>query len=289
MHEVNAKGIVGQNGVVNFYRGCQHGCIYCDARSTCYGMDHDFEDIEVKVNAPELLEKALSRKRSWKMLFTGSMCDPYMPLEKELCLTRRCLEVIDKYGFGVSVHTKSDLVLRDADLIKKINDRSKAVVVTTLTTFDDTLTALLEPNVASTQRRCEMLREFHRLGVPTAVWITPILPFINDTKENLAGILGYCRDAGVRAIVCPNISVTMRDGNRQYFYKKLDEHFPKMKEKYIRTYGDRYELVSPHNDGLMRFAADFCRENDILFGWDEPFSFIYGGLPGAEQLSLFDG
>ena len=289
MHERNAAGILSSGGNMNFYRGCEHGCIYCDSRSTCYNMQHDFEDIEVKVNAPDLLEDALSRRRRKSMLHTGAMCDPYMPLEKELGVTRRCLEIIERYGFGITLHTKSDLILRDADVIKRINDRSKAVVVMTLTTFDEKLCRIIEPNVAPSRRRFEVLCRFREHGVPTVIWITPILPFINDTKENIAGILGYCRDAGVRAIVCPRMSVTMRDGNRQYFYKKLDEHFPGMKERYIKEFGEKYELVSPKNDELMRFSYEFCEKNNIIFGWDEPWEFMCE-FPSheSEQLSIFD-
>ena len=289
MHEVHAKGIVGQGGVVNFYRGCQHGCIYCDSRSTCYNMQHDFEDIEVKVNAPELLDDALCRRRKRSMLFTGAMCDPYMPLEKELCLTQRCLEIIEKHGFGVSVHTKSDLVLRDADIIKRINDRSKAVVMMTLTTFDEDLCRIIEPNVAATRRRFEVLCEFKKLGVPTVVWISPILPFINDTEENLIGVLGYCKDAGVKAIICPGIGVTLRDGDRQYFYKKLDRHFPGLKEKYIKTYGNSYEVASPNGEKLAAILHDFCRKNGIIDTWNEAWDFVRSyPLCESEQLSLFD-
>ena len=137
MHYVKAKGLLSNNNGMNIYRGCEHGCIYCDSRSRCYNMNHAFEDIEVKINAPELLEQALKHKRKRCMIGTGSMSDPYMPLEKELKLTRKCLEIIDKYNFGFTLITKSDLVLRDLDLLKKINEKTKCVVQMTITTFDD--------------------------------------------------------------------------------------------------------------------------------------------------------
>ena len=188
MHFVNAKTILTPHSM-NIYRGCSHGCIYCDSRSKCYQFTHDFEDIEVKQNAPELLEKTLKRKRKRCMIGTGSMCDPYIPLEKELGLMRRCLEIIDRYGFGVTPQTKSDLIMRDIDLLASINKKAKAVVQMTLTTADDELCKLIEPAVCSTSRRFEVLCACRDAGIPTVVWFSPLLPFINDTKENVEGII----------------------------------------------------------------------------------------------------
>lgn len=190
MHFVNAKGLLSAGNGMNLYRGCTHGCIYCDSRSTCYQMDHDFEDIEVKQNAPELLENALRRKRKKCMVGTGAMCDPYMPCEEQLKLTRQCLEIIDRYGFGATVQTKSDRVLRDLDLLDSINRQSKAVVQMTLTTYDEALCRLLEPKVCTTRRRYEVLKILQKNGLPTVVWLSPVLPFLNDTEENLRGISG---------------------------------------------------------------------------------------------------
>ena len=189
MHKVKAKGILSAVNGMNIYRGCQHGCIYCDARSKCYQMNHRFEDIEVKENAPELLENALKRKRRKCMIGTGAMSDPYIPLEKELKLTRRCLEIIDRYGFGVTVQTKSASVMRDIDLFTKINDKSKAVLQMTLTTADESLCRIIEPNVSVTKERFETLKAFQENGIPSVVWFSPFLPFINDTKENIDGLL----------------------------------------------------------------------------------------------------
>lgn len=185
MHKVKAKGILSATNGMNIYRGCQHGCIYCDARSKCYQMNHRFEDIEVKENAPELLENALKRKRRKCMIGTGAMSDPYIPLEKELKLTRRCLEIIDRYGFGVTVHTKSASVMRDIDLLKSINDKSKAVLQMTLTTTDESLCRIIEPNVSVTKERFETLKVFHENGIPSVVWFSPFLPFIMMRKKTL--------------------------------------------------------------------------------------------------------
>lgn len=289
MHKVKAKGILSAANGMNIYRGCQHGCIYCDARSKCYQMNHRFEDIEVKENAPELLENALKRKRRKCMIGTGAMSDPYIPLEKELKLTRRCLEIIDRYGFGVTVQTKSASVMRDIDLFTKINDKSKAVLQMTLTTADESLCRIIEPNVSVTKERFETLKAFHENGIPSVVWLSPFLPFINDTKENIDGLLRYCIDAKVRGIICFGIGLTLRDGDREYFYSRLDKHFPNMKERYIYTYGNSYQLTSSNNNVLMNRISEVCRNHGIMFGVENVFSYLHKFESKAEQLSLFDG
>lgn len=289
MHKVKAKGILSAANGMNIYRGCQHGCIYCDARSKCYQMNHRFEDIEVKENAPELLENALKRKRRKCMIGTGAMSDPYIPIEKELKLTQRCLEIINRYGFGVTVQTKSASVMRDIDLFTKINDKSKAVLQMTLTTADESLCRIIEPHVSVTKERFETLKAFHENGIPSVVWFSPFLPFINDTKENIDGLLKYCIDAKVRGIICFGIGLTLRDGDREYFYSRLDKHFPNMKERYIYTYGNSYQLMSSNNNLLMNRISEVCRNHGIMFGVENVFSYLHKFESKAEQLSLFDG
>ena len=289
MHKVKAKGILSAANGMNIYRGCQHGCIYCDARSKCYQMNHRFEDIEVKENAPELLENALKRKRRKCMIGTGAMSDPYIPLEKELKLTRRCLEIINRYGFGVTVQTKSVSVMRDIELFTKINDKSKAVLQMTLTTADESLCRIIEPNVSVTKERFETLKAFHENGIPSVVWFSPFLPFINDTKENIDGLLKYCIDARVRGIICFGIGLTLRDGDREYFYSRLDKHFPNMKERYIYTYGNSYQLTSNNNNVLMNRISEVCRNHGLMFGVENVFSYLRKFESKTEQLSLFDG
>lgn len=264
MHFVQAKSLLSPQNGMNLYRGCSHGCIYCDSRSNVYHMNHDFEDIEVKENSLELLKKALKSKREKCMIATGSMSDPYMPVESQLNLTRDSLKLIDKYGFGFTCITKSDLILRDLDLLKKINEKTKVVVHMTLTTSDEELCKIIEPNVSSTKRRVEVLQKLKEENIPTVVWLCPILPYINDTEENINNILDYCIDADVKGIICFNMGLTLRDGNRQYFYKKLDEHFPNLKEKYIKEYGIRYELLSPNNKKLMDLFYDRTSKHNIL-------------------------
>lgn len=287
MHFVNAKGILSSQNGMNIYRGCTHGCIYCDSRSECYGFTHAFEDIEVKQNAPELLERALRSKRKKCMIGTGAMCDPYMHCEEKLELTRRCLELIDYYGYGLAIQTKSDRILRDLDLLKSINEKAKCVVQMTLTTYDEALCKILEPNVCSTKERVKALQIFHENGIPTIVWLTPILPFINDTEENIEGILNYCIEAKVYGIISFGMGVTLREGDREYFYAALDKHFPGMKEKYHRRYGFSYELASDKNDTLMKIFRDKCRENGIVYQTDACFQYMHEFPEKYEQLKLF--
>ena len=287
MHYVEAKGILSPNNGMNLYRGCLHGCIYCDARSTCYGFTHAFEDIEVKKNAPELLEKALRSKRKKCMIGTGAMCDPYIPPEDELKLTRRCLELIDQYEFGVAIQTKSTRILRDLDVLTSIHQKAKAVVQMTLTTYDESLCRIVEPAVSTTRERFEALLKFKEAKIPTVVWLSPILPFINDTEENIRGILKYCVEAGVKGIICFGMGLTLRDGDREYYYRALDRHFPGLKQKYRETYGNAYELPSPRNSELMRIFQNVCRENGILSTPEECFEYLHEFPERYVQQSLF--
>lgn len=287
MHEVNVKGILSAKNGMNIYRGCLHGCIYCDSRSLCYQMKHKFEDIEVKANAVELLENALRRKRNKCMIGTGAMSDPYMPIEEKLSNMRKCLEVIERYGFGVTMITKSTKVLRDLDLLKKINEKSKCVVQMTLTTYDEDLCRIVEPNVETTYERFRALKILRDNGIPTVVWLCPILPFINDTEENIRGILDYCVRAKVKGIINFDMGVTLRDGNREYFYKKLDEHFPGLKEKYIRMYGNSYQLSSPNSRQLNMIYKSECIKNGIMCDVNECFEYLnkYEDKYSGEQIS----
>ena len=291
MHFVDAKGILTGSGGrfgMNIYRGCTHGCIYCDSRSRCYQFTHPFEDIEVKQNAPELLDAALRSKRKRCMIGTGAMSDPYMHCEEKLQLTRRCLEVILKHGFGAAIQTKSDRILRDIDLLDEINRSAKCVVQMTLTTYDDDLCAILEPNVCSTKRRIEVLDKMRERGIPTIVWMTPILPFINDTTENVAAILEECVRVGVRGVIDFGMGLTLREGDREYYYAALDRYFPGMKERYIRRYGYSYELPSPNAEELRDVFRKICRENGMMSSPEECFAFIQELPEKEKQISLFD-
>jgi len=287
MHYADYKTILSSKNGMNLYRGCSHGCIYCDSRSFCYQMDHDFEDIEVKRNAAKILEAQLVRKRKPCMISTGAMCDPYIPLEDELRLTRECNEIIERYGFGLAILTKSARIMRDIDIFEKINAKTKCVVQLTLTTYDDELCRVLEPNVSTTAERFAVLEAMRDAGIPTVVWLCPVLPFINDTEENLRGILDYCVKAKVKGIVCFAMGTTMREGSRDYFYDRLDEHFPWVKQQYIRTFGNAYECHSPNNHRLMEIFREVCRKNKIKHRIDDVFAYMQKFETKEEQLSLF--
>ena len=288
MHYKKVKGILSSNNGMNIYRGCTNGCIYCDSRSKCYHINHDFEDVEVKSNAVDLLEEKLKSKRKKSMIGTGSMTDPYIHLESEIANTHKCLEIIEKYGFGVTIITKSNLILKDLDLLKRINEKAKCVVQITLTTFNEELCKIIEPNVSTTKERFEVLKIMRDNGIPTVVWLSPILPFINDNEENIRGLLNYCKEADVWGILCFGMGMTLREGNREYFYKKLDEHFPGLKEKYIAKYGDSYVINSPNTKKLMGIFREECSKNNIVYNTKEIFEFI-GELPESDvQLNLFD-
>ncbi len=291
MHFVDAKGILtGKNGScgMNIYRGCAHGCIYCDSRSRCYQFTHPFEDIEVKRNAPVLLEKALKSKRKKCMIGTGAMSDPYMHCEEDLRLTRKCLEIIRDNGFGAAVQTKSDRILQDLELLKEINRQSKAVVQMTLTTFDDELCRIIEPNVCNTRRRIEVLEVMRQEGIPTVVWLTPILPFINDTEENIRAILDACVRVKVKGIMLFDMGLTLREGDREYYYAALDKYFPGMKERYINRYGNAYELPSPNRHKLMEIFSQVCIENDILYRPEDCFAYLHDFPEQYKQMSIFE-
>lgn len=290
MHFVTAKGILSDKNGMNLYRGCSHGCIYCDSRSKCYHIEHDFEDIQIKENAIELLEKTLIHKRKKCMLSTGAMTDPYLPLEMEIGNVRNALSLAHQYGFGFTLITKSNRVLRDIDMLRKINDKTKCVVQMTLTTYNEELCKKIEPNVCTTKERFEVLKQLRDAGIPTVVWLSPILPFINDTEENLMGILNYCIEAKVYGIICFGMGLTLREGNREYFYQQLDRLFPKMKERYIQTYGYQYVLNSPKNSRLMKLFHKICSESGTVHDNNQIFEYLntFEEKQCHQQLSMFD-
>ena len=289
MHFTKVKGILSSKNGMNLFRGCTHGCIYCDSRSACYRMSHNFEDIEIKENAISLLEEALKRKRKKCMIGLGSMSDPYIPQELKLNYTMKALELISQYNFGATLITKSANVLRDADLFCDINSKAKCVIQMTLTTYDEKICKMIEPNVSTTKERFDALKILRDKKIPTVVWLTPILPFINDTEENIMGILNYCKEANVVGIICFGIGLTLRDGNREYFYEQLDKKFPHLKERYIKEYGNSYVIESKNNNKLMKLFHEFCAHNKIMHNNAAIFNYLklYEQKESSKQLSLF--
>lgn len=290
MHYKEVKAILSPQNGMNLYRGCTHGCIYCDSRSKCYRMNHDFEDIEVKLKADELLEHTLRRKRTKGMIMAGALTDPYVPIEEELQITRRCLNQIERFDFGLAIQTKSNLIMRDIDIIDKINRKTKCVVGITMTTYDEELCKKLEPNVCTTKERFSVLLALKERGIPTIVWMNPILPFINDDMDNVKGIMKYCIDAGVYGIMNDGMSLTLRPGSREHYYEQLDRLFPGMKERYIETYGEAYELASPNKDELMSYFRKTCDENNIVHDREELLRFMreYKNKTLGTQMTIYD-
>ena len=289
MHYKRYKTILSPKNGLNLYRGCTHGCIYCDSRSACYQMNHAFEDIEVKEDAIEILRSQLQKKRHPSMISTGAMTDPYLHLEEKLGLTRQALELVEELGFGITLLTKSDRILQDLDLIQRINEKTKAVVQVTLTTSDDFMAAKIEPRVSVTSKRIRILQECQKRGIPTVVWLGPLLPFLTDTKENVVALLAICHEAKVKGIVNFGFGVTLREGNREYFYRQLDRLFPGVKERYIKEFGNRYECISPENNQLMTLYHQLCEEYGILHHNREVFQYLqeFPQEEGPEQLALF--
>lgn len=276
MHYKSVKSILSAKNGINLFRGCEHGCIYCDSRSKCYRIEHNFEDIEVKENALELLEIALKKKKQKTMIGTGSMSDPYTPSEKNIEHTKKALELIEKYGFGIAIQTKSNLILRDIDILDRINKKAKAVVQVTLTTYDDELCKKIEENVCPTSERLKILEEMKKRDIPTVVWLCPILPFINDTEENLISILEECKKNEVKGIINFGFGLTLREGNREYFYQKLEKNFPHqgLFTLYNKYFRDSYECNSPHNEKLLKIFHQFCAQNKIMHNNDEIFGYL---------------
>ncbi|MCL2213993.1 MAG: radical SAM protein [Treponema sp.] len=274
MHLKEANGILSASNGMNISRGCTHGCIYCDSRSRCYQIDHDFEDVQIKSNAPFLLEDALKRKRNKCVVSTGAMSDPYINIPENLANIRSCLKIIDKYNCGIAIQTKSDLILHDLNILTSINKKANCIIQTTLTTFDEDLCKKLEPNVCGTRRRYEMLKIARENGIQTIVWLCPFLPFINDTEENLHGLLNYCVDAGVYGIIFWGIGMTLREGSRDYFYRKLDEHFSGLKDIYHKKYDYKYEIISDNSEKLVKALHAACEKHNIVYNADNLFKYM---------------
>jgi DNA repair photolyase len=285
LKSIPAKSIIQSNHNFNLYKGCTHGCIYCDSRSECYQIK-DFLDIKYKENALQIMENELIRKRNKIILTTGSMSDPYLPIESKLLLTQGALKLILKYNFGVAVLTKSSDIERDIDLYKAINQNQKAIVCMTLTTIDDSLAKKIEPNVSLPSRRLETLKKMNEAGITTGVWMTPLLPFICDTEENIKRIISACHDVGVKFVIEFGIGTTMRKGSREYFYQKLDEQFPGLKHKYIKTYQDQYICNSPQHEYLRKKLIENCELYGILYKKEDIDALMK--LKSYQQLSMFE-
>lgn len=248
---------------MNLYQGCTHGCIYCDSRSVCYQIA-DFDQIRAKSNALPILEKELSQKRSRGIIGTGAMSDPYNSFETQLQLTRGALQLLDKYRFGVSITTKSASIINDIDLYERIARHSAVDIGLTVTTLDDALAAKIEPYVSSPTERMEALKQMADSGLFCGVHLNPVLPFITDSMENILSVVRTVAACGGRYVLC-YFGVTMRQGNREYYYAKLDEQFPGVKAKYIRTFGNAYVCASPRAQALYETFTNECRRLGLVY------------------------
>lgn len=275
----------GCNYNMNIYKGCCHGCIYCDSRSECYRVD-DFDEVRAKENALALIERELMSKRRKGVVGTGAMSDPYNPFEKKYGLTKGALELLNRYGFGAAIATKSDLIVRDRELLKEIGKHSPVLVKMTVTTADDLLCRKIEPHAALSSRRLEAIEELTQEGIFAGILLMPVLPFIEDTEENISRIIDLAHQKGAKFIY-PAFGVTLRQNQRAWYYEKLDELFPSLKEKYIENYGNAYECRSLKARELWRLFQDKCDQYGILYNMPD----IIAGYKGScrlEQLSLFE-
>lgn len=276
----------GSDYTMNLYRGCNHGCIYCDSRSSCYGVE-DFERVKAKENALMIVRDDLRRKVKKGVVGTGAMCDPYNPYETEMELTRHSLELIAAFGFGVSVLTKSSGILRDIELYQMIAEQSPVNCMLTITTCCDVLSKKLEPGVPLSSKRFQTVRELSESGVFAGIVMTPVLPFLEDTKENVSGMVELAKEAKARFIY-PMFGVTLRDRQRDYYYDQLESRFPgeMLKERYIRRYGDRYVCNSPNARSLYGLLAAECEKAGILYKMPDIIH-SYKKNYRYEQLTLF--
>jgi len=275
----------GHNYNMNIYKGCCHGCIYCDSRSECYHVEN-FDKVRAKANALALIEHDLKSKRKTGVIGTGAMSDPYNPFEKEYMLTRGALELIDRYGFGVSIATKSDLILRDLDILKRIALHSPVLIKMTITASDDNLCKKIESNVTVSSKRFEAIKNFTDEGIYSGILLMPVLPFIEDNEDNIKDIIEIAHESGAKFIY-PAFGVTLRQNQRAWYYSKLEERFPGIKEKYVKQYGNAYECRSPKAKDVWSILQSECNRLEILFEMNDIIKEYKHGYENG-QLSFFD-
>ncbi len=274
----------GCNYNMNIYKGCCHGCIYCDSRSECYGVEN-FDEVRAKENALALIDRELKSKRRKGVIGTGAMSDPYNPFEKEHRLTRGALELINHHGFGVAIATKSDLVLRDIDILKKISAHSPVLIKITITNAEDELCQKIEPRAPLSSQRFEAIKKLAEAGINAGVLLMPVLPFIEDNEENIGAIIELAHNSGAKFIY-PAFGVTLRQNQRDWYFEKLDEHFPSVKQKYIDTFGSAYECRSPKSKELWKLFQFECDKLGILYKMNDIINAYKEGHSDG-QLSLF--
>ncbi len=277
----------GINYNMNIYKGCCHGCIYCDSRSECYGIK-DFDKVRAKENAVEIINKELKSKRKTGVIGTGAMSDPYNPFEKDLMLTRKALEQIDAFNFGIAIATKSNLIERDIDILKKIKKHSPVLVKITITTFEDELCKKIEPKVCESSKRFETIKKLSDNGIFTGILLMPILPFINDSPSNIINIVRKASKCGAKFIFAYGMGVTLRQNQRDYFYNELIRLFPdeNLVERYNTMFKNNYECSSPNLKNLWGIFKNECDKLGILYNMKDIIS-AYKSSYKHEQISWF--
>lgn len=270
---------------MNLYKGCSHGCIYCDSRSNCYHIDN-FDKVRGKENALIILEQELIKQKEKGVIGIGAMSDTYNPLEKKHEQTRGALKLISKYGYGISIDTKSNLILRDIDLLKEINSKNNVIIKFTITTPHDSLSKIIEPNVSVSSERFKAIKELSDNGIFTGVMLNPLLPFITDKEEDIKLLVKLAHLSGAK-FIHTYMGMTLRENQRTYYYKKLDESFPNLKEKYIKFYGERYNCIVLNNQKLYKVFTEECQKYGILYRMDDIIKTYKKELKTNEQLSLF--
>ena len=288
MHYKEVKAILSPQNGMNIYRGQDFPSLYSDARSKCYRIKHEFEDVEVKERADDLLEHALKRKRTRSMIQTGQMTDPYLPLEEELQLMRRCLNQIDRFEFGVCIKTKSELLLRDIEILDRINKKTKCVVLVPFATCDDKLSEVIDPGAANTSARVHMLKELAGHHIPTIVCLEPIMPFINDSEDNIRGLMELADEGKAYGVLCEMMGILLREGSREYFYEQLDEKVPGLTDRYTEAYGDETEVLSEGCEALMRLYRELADHYGMIWDKEELKRYMreYKNKTAGEQLSF---
>lgn len=270
---------------MNLYRGCSHGCIYCDSRSNCYHIEN-FDLVRGKENALYILEQELSKKRKKGIIGIGSMSDTYNPLEKEYEQTRGALKLISKYGFGVSIDTKSDLILRDIDLLKEINSKNNVIIKFTITTPNDELSKIIEPNVCISSKRLQAIKILSDNGIFTGIMMNPMLPFITDKEEDIRYLVKLAYQNGAK-FIHTYMGMTLRENQREYYFYKLDQHFIGIKEKYIKYYGDKYNCIVPNYKRPYKVFTDECIKYGILYDMKDIIKAYKKEIKSNEQITLF--
>ncbi len=269
---------------MNLYKGCSHGCIYCDSRSNCYHIDN-FDKVRGKENALAILEHELARKKSG-IIGIGAMSDTYNPFEIKYEQTRGALKLISKYNYGISIDTKSDLILRDLDLLKEINSKNNVIIKFTITTPNDALSKVIEPNVCPSSKRLKAIKELSANGIFTGIMLNPVLPFITDKEEDIKLLVRLVYESGAK-FIHTYLGMTLRENQRDYYYEKLDKYFPNLKEKYLKYYGERYNLLTPNSQKLYRIFTEECQKYGILYKMSDIIKAYKKEIKTNEQISLF--